>query len=163
MATSPQSAPPSTPEGDTVEIRVIRSMEELPPFVDEDSLVEFLHRSLIPYEDAPKDIRRGIRHAITDAGNGPGFVLLALSGKTLLGALVMLDTGMTGYIPENLLLFVAVDPDQRGSGIGQALCERGLKEARGEVKLHVEYDNPAKRLYERLGFESKYADMRYSD
>jgi len=24
----------------------------------------------------------------------------------------------------------------------------------------VEYDNPAKRLYERLGFRSRYAEMR---
>ena len=32
----------------------------------------------------------------------------------------------------------------------------------GDTKLHVEYDNPAKRLYERLGFENKYAEMRWS-
>jgi len=31
----------------------------------------------------------------------------------------------------------------------------------GDVKLHVEYDNPAKRLYERIGFKNKYADMRF--
>ncbi|MDK2978441.1 MAG: hypothetical protein PWP52_1155, partial [Bacteroidales bacterium] len=29
-----------------------------------------------------------------------------------------------------------------------------------DVKLHVEYDNPAKRLYERLGMTTKYAEMR---
>ena len=32
----------------------------------------------------------------------------------------------------------------------------------GAVKLHVEYDNPAKRLYERIGFSTKYAEMRYT-
>jgi hypothetical protein len=25
----------------------------------------------------------------------------------------------------------------------------------------VEYDNPAKRLYERMGFSTKYAEMRW--
>jgi hypothetical protein len=25
----------------------------------------------------------------------------------------------------------------------------------------VEYDNPAKRLYERVGMKTKYAEMRY--
>jgi ribosomal protein S18 acetylase RimI-like enzyme len=54
-----------------------------------------------------------------------------------------------------------VDPETRGRGIGGALIERCLAEADGDVKLHVDYDNPAKRLYERLGFTSKYAEMRW--
>jgi predicted GNAT family acetyltransferase len=33
----------------------------------------------------------------------------------------------------------------------------------GDIKLHVEYDNPrATTLYERLGFTSKYAEMRWT-
>jgi GNAT superfamily N-acetyltransferase len=71
-------------------------------------------------------------------------------------------TGMQGYIPENILVYVAVDADRRGEGIGKAIVERALEEADGDVKLHVEYDNPAKRLYERLGFASKYAEMRWT-
>ena len=47
-------------------------------------------------------------------------------------------------------------------GIGGRLIEHCLGLCNGDVKLHVEYDNPAKRLYERLGFESKYAEMRWT-
>jgi ribosomal protein S18 acetylase RimI-like enzyme len=32
----------------------------------------------------------------------------------------------------------------------------------GDIALHVEYDNPAKNLYERAGFTSKYIEMRYN-
>ena len=74
----------------------------------------------------------------------------------------MLDTGMEGYIPENLLLMVSVDPDRRGQGIGKKIIERALAECDGDVKLHVEYENPARRLYERVGFTSKYAEMRWT-
>ncbi len=53
------------------------------------------------------------------------------------------------------LMDVALLPEFRGRGVGRALCETLLAEARREgcvVSLHVESDNPAKRLYERLGF-----------
>jgi ribosomal protein S18 acetylase RimI-like enzyme len=68
---------------------------------------------------------------------------------------------MKGYVPENFLLMVAVDPSTRGKGIGAQIINRSFELADGDVKLHVEYDNPAKRLYERLGMTSKYAEMRY--
>lgn len=56
-------------------------------------------------------------------------------------------------IPE---LGIAVLPERRGCGVGSALLER-LFEVGGElhdaVSLSVSVDNPARRLYERLGFE----------
>jgi len=55
-----------------------------------------------------------------------------------------------------------VDPKSRGCGIGRKLIRQALSRCAGDIKLHVEYDNPAIRLYERLGFSSKYAEMRYS-
>jgi len=51
---------------------------------------------------------------------------------------------------------------QRGRGVGSALIQTGVQRCGGPVKLHVEYENPARRLYERLGFTSKYAEMRWS-
>ena len=38
--------------------------------------------------------------------------------------------------------------------------EQALKLTKGDVALHVEPDNPAKKLYERLGFTNKYLEMR---
>ena len=74
-----------------------------------------------------------------------------------------MKSGMSGYVPEHILLFVTVDPAARGRGIGGRLIRRSIAECPGDVKLHVEHDNPAKRLYERLGFTAKYAEMRYSN
>ncbi|MEA3316912.1 MAG: GNAT family N-acetyltransferase, partial [Bacteroidota bacterium] len=74
---------------------------------------------------------------------------------------IMNKTGMSGYIPENILVYVAVDAEKRGHGIGGQIVEKSFELADGDVKLHVEYDNPAKRLYERCGMTTKYAEMRY--
>jgi ribosomal protein S18 acetylase RimI-like enzyme len=145
---------------DDLTLRFVREWSEFPKHLPPDRVAAFLHRALVPFEDKPEDIDRGISDALSPEPPRRGFVLLALDGDRLVGALVMLKTGMKGYIPENLLLFVAVDPACRGRGIGGRLCLAATQDVDGGVKLHVEYDNPAKRLYERLGFENKYAEMR---
>jgi GNAT superfamily N-acetyltransferase len=62
-----------------------------------------------------------------------------------------------GYVNEETPeLSVAVLPEHRGRGIGTALVTRLLDAARtryGVVSLSVAEENPALRLYERLGFK----------
>lgn len=53
------------------------------------------------------------------------------------------------------LMDIALLPEHRNHGIGRALMREVLSEAARErklVSLHVEDQNPAKRLYERMGF-----------
>jgi ribosomal-protein-alanine N-acetyltransferase len=144
-----------------IRFHIVRSAGSFPPGFTIAMLARFLHESLKPYEDSPQDIRRGIRDALQTKGRKGGFLIIAESGSRIVGALVMHRTGMKGYIPENLLLFVAVAPNHRGNHLGSQLIERAIQEAKGDIKLHVEYNNPARRLYERIGFVSKYAEMRY--
>lgn len=151
----------TTDDHNPIRLIDVRHDDDLPEWLDRDGLVEFLHTSLKPYEDTKPDIASGVDYALSDAPGRGGFVVLAAEDERLMGALVMLNTGMKGYIPENLLLFVAVSPAARGRGLGRRIIEHAVGRCDGPVKLHVEYDNPAKRLYERLGFTSKYAEMRY--
>jgi ribosomal protein S18 acetylase RimI-like enzyme len=144
-----------------VTIHELRQMDDFPSWTSPDELARFLHESLKPYEDPLPEVRRGITDALAPHTGEPGFVLIAELDQKVVGALIMLRTGMKGYIPENLLLMVAVDPSTRGMGVGSQVIKRSFELSDGDVKLHVEYDNPAKRLYERLGMTSKYAEMRY--
>lgn len=53
------------------------------------------------------------------------------------------------------LLDIALLPEHRGAGAGSALLRELLAEAAASSKrvtIHVERANPARRLYERLGF-----------
>jgi ribosomal protein S18 acetylase RimI-like enzyme len=50
---------------------------------------------------------------------------------------------------------IALTPAYRGRGLGTALLQRLIAEAAGggrTLSIHVEMSNPARRLYERLGF-----------
>ena len=54
-----------------------------------------------------------------------------------------------------LLMEITLAPEQRGAGVGGAIAVALLQQARANalpMHLHVEPLNPAKRLYERLGF-----------
>lgn len=145
-----------------VTIREVRSFDDFPSWLSPDDLALFLYESLKPYEDPLEDVRQGITDALAPQNGKSGFVLVADIDEKVVGGLIMLSTGMKGYVPENLLLMVAVDPVTRGKGVGSQLIKRSFALADGDVKLHVEYNNPAKRLYERLGMTNKYAEMRYN-
>ncbi len=58
--------------------------------------------------------------------------------------------------PQELrIIDIALLPEQRGTGIGGALMQRVLDEAAllgKPVRIHVEKNNPAMHLYDRLGF-----------
>lgn len=143
-------------------LQIVQSSTNLPDELDLDRLAAFLHQALKPYEDTQADIRRALDYVLEREHHPRGFFVLATDGASgdLVGAAVVHFTPWSGYVPENLLLFIAVSPASRGQGIGRALLDAVVAESEGDIKLHVEHDNPAKRLYERVGFTSKYAEMR---
>ncbi len=76
--------------------------------------------------------------------------------------LILLDDKPIGrlYIDrredEIRLIDIALLPDHRGSGLGGAIMQDILAEGAAAnllVRIHVEENNPAMRLYLRLGFE----------
>jgi len=141
-------------------LHLVRRPAEIPAWTDREGLVRFFHDHMKPYEDEVPDIEDALDYAFSPSDRAGGFLVLAGGGEELVGALLMLRTGMSGYVPPNILLFVGVRDDLRGRGLGGRIIARALEECEGDVKLHVEYDNPAKRLYERIGFTTEYAEMR---
>ncbi|MFC2131386.1 GNAT family N-acetyltransferase [Bacteroidota bacterium] len=125
------------------------------------NLVDFLFSHLDKFGDPKEDINRCIDYSFSKKDGMGGFSVVAFNDDELIGALVMNKTGMSGYIPDNILVYVAVHAKTRGKGFGRQIIEQAHQWADGDVKLHVEYDNPAKNLYERIGYTNKYAEMRF--
>jgi [ribosomal protein S18]-alanine N-acetyltransferase len=144
----------------TIDITTIRTSNDFPAGTSRADFVAFLAEHLEPYGDPPHHIDAAIEYAFSDSDGRGGFLLAATEGDDLVGAMIVNDTGMSGFIPEHILVYVAVDGSRRGKGIGSKLMDAMQAECTGDVALHVEHDNPARRLYERLGFTSKYAEMR---
>jgi ribosomal-protein-alanine N-acetyltransferase len=121
-------------------------------------IADFLYEHLDQYGDKKSDILKAIDFVFEE--HRGGHLLLGLENNEVVGAVVINHTGMSGYIPENILVYIAVHKNQRGKGSGKALMQQAIKLTKGSIALHVEPDNPARHLYEKIGFESKYLEMR---
>ena len=118
----------------------------------------FLFQHLEQYGDKIEDIKKCIAYVMhPDKG---GNIIVGLDDGKMVGVTVINRTGMEGYIPENILVYIAVDNSERGKGYGRQIMEKAIASTEGNIALHVEPDNPAKFLYEKLGFTNKYLEMR---
>lgn len=139
-------------------------LEDLPAWLSKDALADAFCHKMEPFNDSVEDVTRALDYGLgVDTSKPGGFLMTATRDEELLGGILMLRTGMSGYIPPWILLMVWVDPSLRGQGIGRKLIDAARARCDGDIKLHVEHDNPARHLYERVGFTSKYLEMRLSN
>jgi GNAT superfamily N-acetyltransferase len=130
--------------------------------IQKDCLADFLVKELGDFGDPKKDVLSCLDYAMESQKGPGGLVIVAGDFPLLDAALVINHTGMSGYIPEHILVYFAVSEILRGKGLGQEMMEFLLKNLPGGIALHVEPNNPAIRLYEKLGFSNKYLEMRLS-
>ena len=125
-------------------------------------IINFLFESLEQYGDPKSDIEKCIDYAFGKNQKPGGMVLTAIDSESqeMAGAVIINKTGMDGYIPENILVYIATDKNRRGQGVGKQLMQTAVDLSKGDMALHCEPDNPARFLYEKLGFTSKYLEMR---
>lgn len=139
---------------------IIRNDQSEKSLFKRDEIADFLYNHLDQYGDERNAILKCIAYAYGDAPGQDGFVLVAHQEEEILGVVIINDTNMEGYIPEHILVYIAVHEKTRGKGVGKKLMKTVIKETKGDIALHVEPENPAKFLYEKLGFTNKYLEMR---
>ncbi|MDZ7715747.1 MAG: GNAT family N-acetyltransferase [Balneolaceae bacterium] len=143
-----------------IKYSIIESDDKNPTGFSRDDIAEFLYSHLDEYGDKKESILRCIAYAYGDGEGQDGFILVAYDDDNIVGSVIINHTNMGGFIPEHILVYIAVDASYRGQGIGKQLMERIIEATEGDIALHVEPDNPAVHLYEKYGFTNKYLEMR---
>lgn len=105
------------------------------------------------------------------AGEDPGpwiasASLHAVSGDGVIGGVVVVSDAAPDAGPRPWITDIAVDPGWTGRGVGAALLStaaaRLVDRGDASVWLAVTVGNPARRLYERLGFTTAHEVWRFS-
>ncbi|MBD3636425.1 MAG: GNAT family N-acetyltransferase [Crocinitomicaceae bacterium] len=138
----------------------INQLSGLHPIFTNDRIADFLYKHLDEFGDAKQDILNALDYALNENSSGSGFVMVGHEDDNIVACVVINETGMSGYIPENILVYIAVHRQKRGQGLGKRIMEHAIKMCKGDIALHVEKENPARFLYEKLGFTNPYLEMR---
>jgi len=136
------------------------NLRNKPNLKEKSDLIDFLFENLQEYGDPKPDIEKAVNYALKETTSFGGFILVSYLENEISGIVVVNQTGMKNYIPENILVYIATHKNHRGKGIGKELMQKTIELAEGNIALHVEPDNPARYLYEKVGFISKYLEMR---
>lgn len=122
----------------------------LPNLEEKEGLIDFLFYNLQEYGDPRSDIEKAVNYALKEIPSFGGFIVVSYIENEISGAVVVNQTGMKSYIPENILVYITTHKDHRRKGIGTMLMQKSIHLAEGNVALHVEPENPARFLYEKL-------------
>lgn len=126
---------------------------------EKSALVSFLYQH---NKNADKqDIYEAVEYAVKLKPSFGGYVLIAKQNQQIVGAIVANRTGMQGYNPNNLFVFISFDEAYiEDETIIPYLMQKAIDYADGDIALHVEPDHPAIKLYQKLGFQSEYVELR---
>ncbi|MFZ1358803.1 MAG: hypothetical protein WAS28_09930, partial [Saprospiraceae bacterium] len=70
---------------------------------DDDTIASFLFKHLEQYGDKVEDILKCVKYAL-DPNRG-GNIIIGFDEDNIVGLTILNNTGMSGYIPENILVY----------------------------------------------------------
>ena len=124
-----------------------------------DTISRWIKEWLQEYSDPIEETEDAVQAAVRT-----GFILLALRNNTPQGICVVVNLGFKEFIPTYHLAYICTKEGNKGRGIATELINEMIQLTKGKLSLHVDLDNRrAKKLYRKLGFETAYYRMIYSE
>ena len=138
--------------------------ENKPNITEKGSIINFLFENLQEYGDPKSDIEKCINYALKETTSFGGFVLVSFLENEISGVVIVNQTGMKDYIPENILVYIATHKNFRGKGIGKCalnfIDEEAKKQQLSAIRLKVnKYNTASITAYEKLGFKTIKASV----
>jgi len=127
--------------------------------LEKNKVIKFLNE--FENDDRRENIQEAVEYAVKLKPSFGGFVMTAQQEGNIIGAIVANRTGMGHYNPNHIFVFVTLHDDYReDEALTKELVEKAIQHAKGDIAMHVKPDNPALKLYEKIGFRAQYLELR---
>ena len=123
-------------------------------------IVNFISKFQIASEDELDNIFRSVDYALSPYKYQGGFVLLAEDNNSIIGSVVVNRTNMEGYVPKNLMVYFAADPNSAFPELEKELLKKAIQLTSGEIAYHISINSPVINLLEDVGFEKNFFELR---
>ncbi|HLU87334.1 MAG TPA: GNAT family N-acetyltransferase [Taishania sp.] len=131
-----------------------------PSEIEKYKIVDFLSKHLDGLESNKENIRGAIEYSTKEKLSFGGLVIVKKVHDEIVGVSIVNQTGMQGYMAENVLVYIAVSKKFRNKGIAKMMVEQVLRHAKGDVALHLKGDSSLAPLCEKFGFKNSIVEMR---
>ena len=93
-----------------------------------------------------------------------GYILTIREAGKIIGTVVVNNTGMEGYNPKNIFVYVnASKSKNRNGALLKDLLKKAMAFTKGDIAMHVEPDHPALAIFEKIGFKKCYLELRFEN
>jgi len=107
--------------------------------------------------------KEAVEYAIKHKPSFGGFVLTVHEGRQIIAAVVVNRTGMEGYNPNNLFVYVTFHKEYCNDETTiREVMSKAITYAEGDIAFHIEPGNPALKFYKKLGFKAQYLELRFN-
>ena len=130
--------------------------------LEKESIINFLEKNLDDYLDSRDNVSRAIEYALSKFPHQGGFVLIARVDGQITGATVVNRTNFEGYFAENILVYLAIDKEERRKGVASELLNRVKVYTKGSVMVRVADDESVRVLFKKSGFSEGSTELTYS-
>lgn len=131
-----------------------------PSEIEKYKIVDFLSEYLEGKEPNKEHIRKAIEYSTKEKLSFGGFIIVKKSHGEIAGVSIVNQTGMEGYMAENMLVYIAVSDKFRKKGIAKNMIDQVLRHAKGDVALHLKGDSTLANVCEKFGFKKSIVEMR---
>jgi GNAT superfamily N-acetyltransferase len=130
--------------------------------LEKEGIINFLDHNLEEYLDGRDNVSRAIEYALSKFPHQGGFVLIARKAEKMIGVSVVNRTNFEGYFAENILVYLAVEKEQRRSGVASELLNKTKIYTKGNVMVRVDDNELVKNLFKKSGFTEGRSELTFS-